>query len=513
MMSSMNLQSACELLLRIEQEVDVNAMLYEDAHLWPLVRQYLWVTSIRGDVERFEKVSAKSVKAGQKSKQKTTLLDHFHHIVTSRKTHRNLKGTLRRARQFCTFSRMAPDICFLSQPIYYSEILNGRSYSRIIDPIYELLSPRFRCLKLEEAGGGESLLRHAYSCRLFDALPLKAEVDRDVLENIRRSGKILRDISRIAEIEESELMQGVSVRLQRAIKYRDTYAMLLKKFQPKLLFLASYYFPRFMGLNWAASMNGIPTIDIQHGKQGKFQGMYSHWTTIPEDGYALLPTWFWSWGKPSAENIMKWQVDRKVHRCVVGGYPWISRWNGKEFSSKQFKRPDAEKVILISTQAPVGGLDDFFPEMLVNAIQQSPVSWCWIIREHPNYKRGNSVIKKKLKNVDDGRYIMDAYNNVPLYTLLSVCDFHVTAYSSVCYEAEVFSVPTAIFSEVGRKMYSREIEDRCFTYCDSENGLIEAVLCFKVKRNKEKYIESDIHLVSSALQVVSQGSGLNLCLN
>jgi hypothetical protein len=412
--------------------------------------------------------------------------------------------------QFFSFSQQAADVCFLSQPIYYSETLNGRPYSRIIDPFFELLNTRMRCLKLEQTLTGKDQPCREYPCLFFNNLPVRTQVEQEMRETIQKCSKTVRAISRIVGGGEADLLQGLSVGLRTAIKSRDTYLQLFNRLRPRLVFLASYYFPSFMGLNWAAKIQGVASIDIQHGKQGKYHGMYSHWTKIPPEGYALLPKWFWSWGSLSAENIMKWQADRTSHRCVVGGNPWISRWNSKEFSTNELVRPNAEKIILVTTQAPVGDFYDFFPEMLIDAIKMSPADWLWIIREHPNFKQGNSLIQEKLKEVDSSKYKIGIYNKSPLYSLLAICDFHITAFSSVCYEADFFSVPTAIFSDIGKKLYCREIEEGRFAFCEEWQGLINTIANFRIKQDDAKYIESDKKLFYSALQIVSEGSGIDL---
>lgn len=502
----MNLQESCELLFRIEQEIDVNAMSYEGAHLWPLVRQFLWVSNAQKGQTHFEKKNMRCVRGEDAVKQKPSLLDHLNHIVKKSEILPDIKRFWKIRRQELVFAGKTADICFLSQPIYYSERLDNQPYSRIIDPVYEALCSQYHCIKIEEAPRDQALPLRKYPCHFFNALPLKKDVNAKVDRTIKRNGALLKEISSLADIEKMELSASLSAGLRLAIKYRDTYSLIFKKIQPKFFFLASYYFPPFMGLNWAACINNIPTIDLQHGKQGKFQGMYSHWSAIPEEGYALLPTWFWTWGKPSTQNIMKWQSERKTHYCVVGGYPWLGRWNESEFSHSRLERLQASKIILVTTQAPVGGLDDFFPDMLVDAIQQSPEDWYWIIREHPNYKQGNAVLKDKLKHLDKKRYVMDVYNDVPLYTLLSRCNFHVTAFSSVCYEAEAFSVPTAIFSKIGREMYKQEIEKGYFIFCDTSQSLLHAISFFDTKENKEKYIEYGNSLVLSALEFVDKES-------
>ena len=42
-----------------------------------------------------------------------------------------------------------------------------------------------------------------------------------------------------------------------------------------------------MGLISAATKNGVESVDIQHGKQGKYSGAYSGWNLIPKGGYKI----------------------------------------------------------------------------------------------------------------------------------------------------------------------------------------------------------------------------------
>ena len=68
---------------------------------------------------------------------------------------------------------------------------------------------------------------------------------------------------------------------------------IIKTKKLKEMCLTSWYFPDMIGVCAAASELGIKAIDVQHGKQGKYQAMYSGWTKIPESGYALMPDNFW----------------------------------------------------------------------------------------------------------------------------------------------------------------------------------------------------------------------------
>ena len=96
-----------------------------------------------------------------------------------------------------------------------------------------------------------------------------------------------------------------------------------------------------MGLIAASRLFGITSVDIQHGKQGKYQPMYSGWL-IPETGYQLLPDYFWCWGKKSSDHILSSSPKRNTHIPLIGGYLWLryfSRYLKTELPQSNSTRP------------------------------------------------------------------------------------------------------------------------------------------------------------------------------
>ena len=77
-----------------------------------------------------------------------------------------------------------------------------------------------------------------------------------------------------------------------------------------------------MGIIAAARTQGIKVIDIQHGKQGKFNAMYSGWHHISiKENYIMMPDYFWCWGEPSVNQILQSSSARRTHLPFVGGFP------------------------------------------------------------------------------------------------------------------------------------------------------------------------------------------------
>ncbi len=47
-------------------------------------------------------------------------------------------------------------------------------------------------------------------------------------------------------------------------------------------------------------------MDIKHGVAGKQSCAYGSWNSLPESGYEITPSIFWSWSKEDGEAIQAW---------------------------------------------------------------------------------------------------------------------------------------------------------------------------------------------------------------
>ena len=162
-----------------------------------------------------------------------------------------------------------------------------------------------------------------------------------------------------------------------------------------------------MAICAAASQHGIETIDIQHGKQGKYQPMYSGWTRIPSDGYALIPYKFWCWGEPSCKHIMSSCPDRKKHLPFVGGYPWIDYYkNNMTYESHQAVQ--AKITILFTMQAHIATNIDRIPNFIIDFLTISKSKDIHLIfRIHPNDHDGYTYCQKRLRGINQESYTID----------------------------------------------------------------------------------------------------------
>ena len=91
--------------------------------------------------------------------------------------------------------------------------------------------------------------------------------------------------------------------------------------------ILGWYFPECMGIICAARKNNINTFELQHGKQGKYQAMYSSWKSLNHiNFYENMPNFFLNWDENSRNNILRSERQRKDHHPILFFNPEII-WN------------------------------------------------------------------------------------------------------------------------------------------------------------------------------------------
>ncbi|HEY6162451.1 MAG TPA: hypothetical protein VI112_14580, partial [Bacteroidia bacterium] len=285
--------------------------------------------------------------------------------------------------------------------------------------------------------------------------------------------------------------------------YRSLFREILRKTRPKVVFFQGYYENDTFGLTAAAREMNITVIDIQHGKQGRFHPMYSHWTRIPRDGYELLPDFFWNWGEESKEDINRWKNNKEVHVPVVGGNLWLARWkNGSLYRASE---PDKEfldglskagRVILYTLQP----LDkaEVFPRHVMDAIRNSPADWVWLLRIHPFQKLDAEEVKKMFEGISS-RIETKFSTSIPLYHLLQHVHHHLTLWSSTCFEANEFGVPTTIAHDFGYKLFEGYIKENVFSFATDPGEIIRMVKEHKPNR-RSGFLETNPDIAREALK-------------
>ena len=294
----MKTPDAFNLILEIENSVDTSLFTWNSFNTWPLIRKIIW----------FKLISSSPTTSIIQEDNSLNIWSGIKEIISLpiKKLKRN---------------KIKQDSVkiFFSRPEYLQEISSSKFIDRIVDPIIDLSSSNEKMTKyyLYKISKEKKLI--------YEFFYMNQETVFDVL-NIGANQEIELDkIAVLLKIDRAELKLVYIKELREFLGWYYSAKNLLSQHKKlKEIYVTCWYLPDMMGICAAASKLGIRTIDIQHGKQGKYQAMYSGWTNIPSNGYDLMPEKFWCWGKPSCNHILDSSPNRTKHIPFVGGYPWIN---------------------------------------------------------------------------------------------------------------------------------------------------------------------------------------------
>jgi hypothetical protein len=288
----------------------------------------------------------------------------------------------------------------------------------------------------------------------------------------------------------------------------------LKRVAPKAVFFTCYYQANSMAAILAARELGIRSVDVQHGQQGDYHGMYAGWNP-PPGGYELLPDLFWCWGAQSAERINRWS--RSVcpaHKGIVGGNPWMSRQihgqsTADEGSDLHTLLAPGQKHVLLALQP----IQNPLPDMIVAAIAASPPNVRWLVRLHPMMRGAREEeIRARLAETGHPNVELDLSSSLPLAVLLRRMDFVITLWSSVAYEALLFGAHPIIAHENGHKAFQSYIDNGLFSYANSPDDILRTLHRDRSEFNFREdvpYIETHENVIREQLLELTRGnSGL-----
>lgn len=463
----MDLKEFTEVLYKTEQNNDVNQFQRLGIELWPLYRNQ--TISIFRNKEAYY---SKTKKINQSNNNlKSVLQKNYYKYIRYHSIVNHIQNQI---------SNLKPEVFLYSKNATHSDKIEDCWYDKFVDPYYELLKDKTLVCKIELKLSNDIEKTN----RTVNTTIIDLGLFEDYFLHTNKNNKALNlfeiteQINKITQL--NFLNDTVSYVFKEIIKFKEIFLIILKKLKPKYVFIKCYYEQDSFGLVLAANELGIKTIDIQHGKQGVYHPMYSHFSKIPENGYKLLPKVFWNWGDESKNNIEKWQNNRHVHQAIVGGNLWMSKWKYSDvykpslkseiefiYSLKKYNR-----IVLYSTQ-PIKE-EGIFPKHIIETIKNSPKNWCWLIRIHPFQKLSAEEIFSELgghlSNVE-----VEFSTKLPLYFLLKNVTHHVALWSSTCFEANEFEVPTIIAHEFGYKLYDNFISSNGFFYSIQSSQIIEII--------------------------------------
>lgn len=263
----------------------------------------------------------------------------------------------------------------------------------------------------------------------------------------------------------------------------DWYRRVLERTRARLGFVVDAGWAQ-MAFNLACREHGIPSIELQHGVQGKLNAAYGRWRQVPHDGYALLPRIFWVWSSQEASAIEEWSRPvREWHRPVIGGNPWLNVWlrddaevaRPYDRAVQAIRSRDPESVhVLVTLAYSLTSERDLAP--IREAIEKAPSTWRWWVRLHPAMSNTDRARARKVLPVDGQRVLLDLPSELPLYALLRNAELHLTINSTSVVEAEAFGVPSVATSPEATDLFEDQATRGWLTIASGGREVVAALI-------------------------------------
>lgn len=380
------------------------------------------------------------------------------------------------------------DVVFLSDGISLSKV-NNYWFERFCDPLVEYFNKKDISSFVMTASNNYFIPRFNPSKFVQPFFYLYGLMSKGFSQVINAEGEQLPDFSLFCDFLELKYPDIERITLKTAreevAKIRmvaDFFKRILKKTNPKVGFVVSYYGIEGLAFDLACREFGIPAVDIQHGFEGDLHLAYCRWHKVPDSGYELLPSFFWCWSDFEVSVIKKSLGSfSRFHMPILGGNLWLSQWlNGdlciiKSYDKiiTEFKEPYKHGKHILFTQS-MGIRNRYFINIL-EVIKNSPSTWFWWVRIHPCELKIKPELKRLLRENAISNYDIDLATRLPLYALLRHVDVHVTTLSATVLEAESFGVPSVVTHPVGNECCRKQISSGSAIAAYASEDILRAI--------------------------------------
>lgn len=481
-------------MVAVEARTDVNRVKFGELCVWPIMRR----------IHHFSRIA-------KDSKQPTKLADIDGVGPSGLTIHAADQGPNRADETLRQRAALAGeggcDALFVSRLLDHTDQINGLSYNRLIDPYIALLRGTHRHLKLEFSDEPLPVLDGRFEPTVPHQMPpwQSDEFLRSMPTEVEGFDGVEAAFAAVAASPPT--FQQLTAYLPRLWSRRNYFLGLLQRIKPRVVFVICYYSADMLALVWACRTLGITTVDIQHGQQGPYHGMYNNWTASPPEGYAMVPDRFFCWGQP----VKTYQEDRlPAHRTrpfsIVAGHPWIGLWRQAEAFSfspalaRYCAQLDPSRTILVGLQ-PTEAL---MPDALPGAMRRTPDRF-WLLRLHPHQRHRIAQIDSFLKAAGVTNFEVEIATVAPLYALFRHVGHLLTQFSSVAWEAVAFDLPVTIIDPLGFDTYRSAIESGLMGYAATADAIAAAIAAPRraVSGAEEtRFIEPSLDVTRRALAAV-----------
>ncbi len=454
----MNAKENIELVAKLEREFDVQNWKINGVEVWPYIRAELGLKCYHIILNQGKKTSVEPVEQSGKLQRVFRIVKRYFKGKKQDQRIKNQKGGYQN---------------LISSSLNYYRVIEGLGFDKFADSL---------ALKLKDENQESSFVIEHNSnyvtlpeiSSLYDG-ENKEFIEDFVYYHVTRSRikskykKAAVQLDGFQEflnhpfIKEIQLAQSVNqaslINFSTQVKsMAKTFASFMKNNGIKTFYCFNYYSLHNYALIHAAHLCKIPSFDIQHGVAGDVHMSYGKGRLVPQRGFNIFPSNFWTWDQASADTIDSWNSEAiKSH---VKGNPWVDLWKSGRANeifniqtSEAFKSDlEGGNVVLVSLQ----NLEDSIPDEVIDLARETE-KYTLLLRLHPAKKNYEKLDAKLKKEKVLSKYYLQEATEVPLHYLLPYTSVHITRFSSVAIEAMEYGISTIFLEQNGLDFFASNL--------------------------------------------------------
>lgn len=455
----MTQSEVADILRMYQSEYKVDKVVYNEKPVWPILRYYLALVLL------IPKSSEKSPKVEEDTFLKPGSANFFKDLIQRLVKKLSffewpllvIKGNM----EVRKFRKSDSSVLFISPSFEpYPDKIEGKKYSRYLDPYFEICEKETRCAKVQLTDGRDTMddeyirTLKVNEQDLFKKIVIETKIKSRIKKNSAHSKfykelHVLNEFSRRKNI--NFIFQTWLVNhLDEVEVYRKLFTKLIKGSSVKAIYFEAYYSPCLFGLVASCKELGVKTIDIQHGV---VDINYLAWENVPAQLSFFLPDYYWVWSSSDLSLL-----NHKRIKPIVGGNMWMGKFVQKKVKNniKNFNEPgDRPKRIMVSLQFGSGYME-YLTNLIKELLTTSGKSYQWFFRFHPlSGEAERQLFIETLEIFDNCNF--DKLSALNLYEAFGEVDVHLVGSSAVALEGIQFSLPTIIVHPIGIDLFEKLI--------------------------------------------------------
>jgi hypothetical protein len=418
-----SIEFTVEKILEIENFFDVNSVKYDLVNLWPLIRLEIAWCIMRGarykapminSINGLKKKSLENEQRFQKWIDKLNVKNGIDFLILSNENHN------------------------------HNIVVDNKQYNKHTDTFYDLVKDEYEALIM-------SFIKYDE-----DYVHREDKIDMNIIDEMVRIQSLISYAEREVQIKHFDelflFLERKNIFIDKEYLYYAISKLLtatkvltqvFKKISPKAIVMYNYYSNFNMASVLAAYNCHITSIELQHGRQHQSHFMNTHWSVIPTNGYALLPTYFFTWDDEDNDNISFWSKKTTLHKVFTSGDLFLAAFAKvvKPDHNKLIKFYPKDKIhILLSLQ-----FEKWYSDEITKAINSASNKYYWHIKTHPRYDK--DIYKRRIEPLlmDEKKVEYKFSNSVSFYSIAQKIDINITHSSSTAIELlKINKIPTIL---------------------------------------------------------------------